>query len=117
MSAEPHPPATPPELQGFQRKFLRSKAHPLKPVVQVGEAGLSDSLVAAIDAALCDHELVKVRLHQPEDKKAAARELAQRSASALCGLVGHTVILYRPSATDPRIELPARSASLDEGLR
>jgi RNA-binding protein len=95
-------------LQAFQRKYLRSLAHPRKPVVQVGEDGVSDAVVRAVDAALLDHELVKVRLREPEDKKASARELAQRSGAELCGLVGHTVILYRPHPETPTIELPAR---------
>jgi RNA-binding protein len=99
------------ELAGFQRRFLRGRAHGLRPVVQVGDSGLSESLLDALDAALRDHELVKVRLREPPDKKAAARELADASRSALCGVVGHTVILYRPHPDAPKIELPARAAA------
>ena len=99
-----------PELQGFQRRYLRSLANPLRPLIQLGDGGLSDALVRALDAALVDHELVKVRLRQPEDKKALAEELARRSGAALCGVVGHTVILYRPhpSLEARRIQLPRR---------
>jgi RNA-binding protein len=97
---------TVPELKGRQRKHLRSLAHPLKPLVHVGDGGISAGVVEAVDGALRDHELVKVRLHEPEDKKAAARALAEASGSALCGVVGHTVILYRPHPEDPKIELP-----------
>ena len=98
------------ELEGFQRKHLRGLAHPLKPVVLVGEGGLSEPVLRAIDDALRAHELVKVRLRNPVDKKTAARELAHQSRAALCGLVGHTVILYRPDPEEPRIELPDRPA-------
>jgi len=80
----------------------------LRPLVQVGEGGLSASLLGALEEALRDHELVKVRLREPQDKKAAARELAEASQSALCGVVGHTVILYRPHPEEPQIELPTR---------
>ncbi|MBW2360133.1 MAG: ribosome assembly RNA-binding protein YhbY [Deltaproteobacteria bacterium] len=97
-----------PELASYQRRFLRSQAHPLRPLVQVGEGGLSASLLGALEEALRDHELVKVRLREPQDKKAAARELAEASRSALCGVVGHTVILYRPHPEEPQIELPTR---------
>jgi RNA-binding protein len=99
---------TAPILAGYQRKHLRSLAHNLKPLVQVGEAGLSAAVVAATNAALDDHELVKVRLNQPEDKRKMAENLAQKSHSALCGLVGHTVILYRRHPKNPRVEVPAR---------
>lgn len=102
-----------PELAGFQRKYLRQKAHGMKPVVEVGESGISDAVVRALDVALGDHELVKVRLRKPEDKKEAARKLAEDAQAALCGLVGHTVILYRPHPENPRIELPTRAAQND----
>jgi len=99
---------SPPELAGYQRKHLRGLAHSLKPVVHVGEAGPSDAVLKALDHALRDHELVKVRLLQPPDKKATARQLAESSGAALCGVVGHTAILYRPRPDDPQIELPGR---------
>lgn len=100
----------PPKLQGFQRRFLRGQAHPLKPVVQIGGGGASEAVLGAIDAALSDHELIKVRLHEPEDKKATAQDLAEKAGAALCGVVGHTVILYRPHPEKPKIELPVRGA-------
>ena len=99
-----------PGLTGYQRKHLRKLAHSLDPVVFVGEAGISDAVVAALDVALRDHELVKVRLRQPEDKKAMAATLAERSGAELCGLVGHTAILYRRNAENPRVEVPSRRA-------
>ncbi|MBW2272954.1 MAG: YhbY family RNA-binding protein [Deltaproteobacteria bacterium] len=101
---------TTPGLLGFQRKHLRKLAHGLDPVVYVGEAGISAAVVAALDVALRDHELVKVKLRQPTDKKAMAATLAERGGAELCGLVGHTVILFRPDSENPRIELPARPA-------
>ncbi len=93
-------------LQGFQRRHLRSLAQPRKALVHVGEAGLSESVLEAVDRALLEHELVKVRLHEPESKKSMARALADSSGAALCGLVGHTAILYRPHPEGPRIALP-----------
>lgn len=98
-----------PVLTGAQRRHLRSLAHPLKPVVFIGEAGISDSVLRALDDALAAHELVKIRLRQPDDKKAAAKNLAEASRAALCGVVGHTVVLYRPDPTSPKIALPART--------
>jgi RNA-binding protein len=76
--------------------------------VHIGAAGVSEAVLRALDAALLAHELVKVRLLAPEDKKETARVIAEKSGAALCGLVGHSVILYRPHPENPRIELPAR---------
>jgi len=102
-------PARPaPILDGAQRRFLRSQAHPLKPVVFVGEGGIRPTVVKAVDAALTTHELIKVRLRQPADKQAAAAQLAEESGAALCGVLGHTVVLYRPDPDEPRIKLPKR---------
>lgn len=88
-------------------------AHALAPVAQVGDAGLSEAVLAAVDVALRDHELVKVRMRQPVDKKARARALAEATGAALCGLVGHTVILYRPNPERPRITLPEQPGSCE----
>lgn len=99
-------PARAPELTGAQRRFLRGRANPLKPLVHVGASGLTEGVIAATDRALLDHELVKVRLHQPDDKHAAADELAARTGAALAGVIGHTVILYRPHPDEPRLRLP-----------
>jgi len=110
VSGEPTQAApTAPTLDSAQRRHLRGLAHPLKPIVFVGEAGISPAVITALDEALTQHELVKVRLRQPDNKKEAAQQLAQASSSALCGVVGHTVVLYRPNAEAPRIQLPRRS--------
>ena len=100
MTQRPHD-----ALRGFQRKHLRKLAHPLKPVVHVGSAGISAPVLGALEKALADHELVKVRLHEPDDKKALARDLAEGADAHLCGVVGHTVILYRAHPENPREDL------------
>lgn len=95
-------------MQGFQRKYLRGLAHRLEPVVLVGNSGVTEGVLEAVDRALLDHELIKVRLREPKDKKAMSSALAQGTESDLCGLVGHTVILYRPHPDDPTIKLPKK---------
>jgi RNA-binding protein len=106
MGPLPDSVAAPPPPTPRQRQWLRGRAHALRPVVLVGQAGLTDAVVHAVDAALTARELIKVRLHEPEDKHAAAEALAARTGAALCGLVGHTVILYRPHTERPVIVLP-----------
>jgi len=104
------------ELFGFQRKYLRGLAHPLKPVVRVGRSGITDEMVCEIQRALEDHELIKVSMHKPEDKKSMARELANRSGAQLAGLLGHTAVLFRSRSEKPTIRLPERVApNAEEG--
>jgi RNA-binding protein len=112
--AEEDAPA-PAELSGFQRTWLRGRAHALEPVVQVGHAGLTDGVIAAVAAALLDHELIKVRLYRPANKKGMAAELAGRCGAHLCGLVGHTVILYKPHPEEPVLVLPRRAGKAAGG--
>ncbi|HYD48964.1 MAG TPA: ribosome assembly RNA-binding protein YhbY [Terriglobales bacterium] len=93
------------EIDSKQRRKLRALAHHLKPVVQVGQAGVSDEVIAAVEQALLDHELIKVQMREPEDKKAMAQQLAAATGAALCGLLGHVVLLYRPHPEKPRLQL------------
>jgi RNA-binding protein len=85
-----------PLLSPRTRRDMRAQAHGLQPLVQVGHDGVTPSVIEAVGRALRDHALIKVRLHEPEDKKRMAEQLAKQSRAALCGLVGHTVILYKP---------------------
>jgi RNA-binding protein len=100
ISRRKMPPAV---LDAAARKQLRSLAHHLEPIVRVGHAGVSDGVVAAVARALLDHELIKVRLYEPEDKTGMAAELATRCDATLCGVVGHTVTLYRQRPENPKI--------------
>ena len=98
------------ELTGARRKHLRGLAHHLKAVVQIGKNGLTDPVLASIDQALDDHELIKVRLVDPQGRKRElAAEIAERSGSVQVGLVGNVVTLYRrqPDPEKRRIELPS----------
>jgi RNA-binding protein len=102
------PPAQP-ELAGFQKRHLRSLAQRLDPVVWVGDEGLSAGVLRSLREALAAHELVKVRMRAPADKRATAAELAAVSGAVLVGLIGHTVILYRRNPDAPKLELPTRA--------
>jgi RNA-binding protein len=96
-------------LTGKQRRHLRGLAHPLKPLVQIGKGGLDEGLVAAVDQALADHELIKVRLgeHAGVDRHDAAVQLAQQTKSEVAQVLGNIVLLYRADPEKPTIKLPA----------
>lgn len=96
-------------LGGRQKRYLRSLAQRLEPVVWVGGAGIVPGIVRTIDEALGAHELVKVRMREPQDKRALAQALADATGAELAGLVGHTAILYRAHAEDPKIVLPGHT--------
>jgi RNA-binding protein len=95
-------------LTGKQRRFLRALGHHLDPIVQVGKQGFSAGLVSALDVALLEHELIKVRLGEPAGpaRQGVAEGLAEAAAADLVGVLGRTVLLYRPHPDEPQIRLP-----------
>jgi RNA-binding protein len=84
-------------LAAADKRRLRARAHKLKPVIIVGAPGISRSLIAALEQALEDHGLVKVRINA--DDRAARRalvdELCSRCAAELVQTIGHVAVLFR----------------------
>lgn len=98
------------ELTPAQRKYLRSQAHHLNPVVMIGKNGLTDEVVRSAELALAALELIKVRFQDRKDEKRDITDaLAERTGSAVAGLIGHVAILYRPHAEPGKrkLTLPA----------
>lgn len=83
-------------------------AHPLKPVFQVGKAGLHEQVFNELDAVLERRELIKVSLLQNtfEDAGEAGKRIAEETHAELVQIIGHTLILYRESKEHKRIECP-----------
>ena len=103
-----------PVLGAHSRAFLKSLAHRLAPVVQVGTEGISPEVVHATSVALEDHELIKVKLGQnfTGERIEAAEQLAAQTSAVTVQVIGRVLVLYRRRERDdpkrPRIELPRR---------
>ena len=95
-------------LTGKQRHHLRGLGHELKPIVQVGKGGIDDGLVAAVEQALADHELIKVKIGEAADldRQEAAEAIAIRTGSEVAQVLGNTLLLYRAKPDEPVIILP-----------
>ena len=95
-------------LSEKQKKHLRRLAHPLSPIVMLGNAGLTDGVVKELDRALTDHELVKVsaRVGERTARDAALDELAARTSSEIVQRIGNVGVFYRRRAEMPKILLP-----------
>jgi RNA-binding protein len=91
-----------------QKKHLRRLAHPMNPIVMLGNAGLTDAVVAELDRALTDHELVKVsaRIGERDARNVALTMLASRTLSELVQRVGHVGVFYRRRNELPKILIP-----------
>jgi RNA-binding protein len=95
-------------LTGKQKRYLRSEAHHLDPIFQVGKGGVNDHMLKSIAEALEVRELLKVSIltNNTDDKHEVAEELAQGTGAELVQLIGKTVILYKESTDNKRIVLP-----------
>jgi len=104
------------KLNGYQKKYLKGLAHRLKPVVLIGQHGLTDTVVNNTIQALKKHELIKVKFidHKKKDQKTTILEaLCQQTQSDMVSLIGHVAILFKPHP-DPAmrtISIPAKSVS------
>ena len=96
----------------LERKALKARAHPLSPVVFIGDKGLTAEVVAEVERALTVHELIKVRAAGLERE---AREQALAALSAQCGAqpvqhIGKILVLYRKKPVDDDAARASRSA-------
>ena len=86
------------KLTGKQKKFLRGEAHSLNPVVQIGQHGLTETVIESINVALEARELIKVKfIDFKNEKKEIAQEIAEKTKSEVVGTIGHIIILFRQS--------------------
>ena len=97
------------QLKGSQRKYLRSQAHHLKPLVIIGRNGTNKQIIGSVDLALKDHELIKVKFGEFKDaKKEMSAEIAEASKSEVVGIIGNIAIFFRqhPQPEKRKIKIP-----------
>jgi RNA-binding protein len=96
-------------INDHQKRYLKGLAHPLKPVVMIGNKGLTDNVHAEIDNALEQHELIKVRVSglEKEERLEMITAISLKSSSNIVMTIGHIAAFYRP-AKEPTITLPRK---------
>ena len=108
-TTEQTPKAIPGRITEKQRRWLKGEAHALKPVVMIGQAGLTEAVLAELDLALDHHELLKVKISagDRELRNAIIPPLVARSGATLINRIGNIAILFRanPEKRSP-INLP-----------
>lgn len=95
------------ELNPTQRKFLKALAHNLKPVVMIGNAGLSEAVLKEIGKSLAAHELIKIRVlnDDREAREAWLNAICEQVGCAPVQHIGKLLLVYKPAAK-PQIKLP-----------
>jgi putative YhbY family RNA-binding protein len=114
-------------LTPARRRALAATAHALRPVVMIGEEGLSANVMHELDIGLNSHELIKVKVAAGERKMRSGllEEICQRLAAAPVQHIGKILVIYRPkqdsAATKPKAASKKRrkntATSADSGRR
>ncbi len=84
-------------LDARRKKALKQQAHHLKPVVRIGQKGLTEAVVAETNAALAHHELIKVHIAagDRELRRETAEQLARACGARLVHQIGKVFVLWR----------------------
>ncbi|HBE98503.1 MAG TPA: ribosome assembly RNA-binding protein YhbY [Firmicutes bacterium] len=94
-------------LTAKNRALLKGLANHLKPQINLGKGEIDQNVISSIDQSLEAHELIKVKVLQNSNElcKDLAKQITEKTSSELVDIIGHTIILYRPSKKNPRIVL------------
>lgn len=98
------------QLSEPQKKFLRGLGHQLKPVIIVGDNGLTENLKKEFASTIDHHELIKVRV-RAADRDSRDRmidELCVSYGASLVTRIGNVALVYRRNDDKPTIPLPAK---------
>lgn len=103
----------PMNLSEHQKKYLRGLGHQLKPLIIVGDAGLSESVLAEYESTLDHHELIKVRVRvgDRDTRDAIIERLCSDNAAILIQRTGNVALLFRQNLKkkpEKRIRIPSR---------
>lgn len=92
-----------------QKQYLKGIAHNLKPVVMLGQHGLTEGVLAEIDAALTHHELIKVKVagEDRETKQLIAQAILRESRAEQVQMMGNVLTLFR-QAEESKFNLPRK---------
>lgn len=87
------------QLTQQQIRRLKQQAHPLKPIVTIGNKGLTESVLAEIERALYDHQLVKIKLPSidRDQRQELAEEICKQQKANLINNIGRVAIIFRKS--------------------
>ena len=100
------------QLSEKQLRFLRGRAHALKPIIQVGQKALNPGVIAETSRALKDHELIKLRVQgmDRDTRNATLAELVSATDSVLVARIGHVAVIFRANKKLSKIPLPDNTA-------
>jgi len=91
-------------VNSVRKKQLKSQAHSLKPVIMVGQSGLTESVLKEIEIALDTHELIKIKVRAEKDERNVIRDqIITDTKAELIQSIGQVVVIYRKKP-QPKVE-------------
>jgi RNA-binding protein len=104
-------------LNGKQKRRLRALGHHLSAVVQVGDKGVTEGVIAATAQALADHELIKVKIDdEREGREVAVDALVKGTGAELAQMLGKTALLFKKRKKKSKFaDLDAPGPTPEEG--
>lgn len=85
------------KLRGKQKRYLRSRAHSMRSLFQIGKDGVNDEWLKQINNALEKRELIKINilnnsLTEPDEVQTFIEE---NSDIQVVQIIGHTLVLFK----------------------
>ena len=90
-------------LTPLQRQNLKARAHPLKPTVMIGAAGLTSAVLTEISRALSSHEIIKISVSQGDRdaRKLMLEEICSQLDATAVQHIGKILVVYQPQPEAP----------------
>ena len=94
-------------LNKKQIQYLKGLAHSLKPVVMLGNNGLTEAVVAEIDYSLNHHELIKIKIptDDRETKALIIEAICRETNATKVQVIGKTLVIFRQTE-EKKIRIP-----------
>ena len=99
-------------LSPSERKLLKARAHALKPVVAIGNEGLTAAVLKEVDTSLKAHDLIKIRVtgDDREARETLLGEICHRSGASAVQHIGKILVVYRENLDQPAKPAKKRAA-------
>jgi len=83
-------------VNSARKKQLKAQAHSLKPVIIIGQSGITEAVIKEIDCTLDTHELIKIKIRaEKEDRKLISQQIIEESQAELIQSIGQIIAVYR----------------------
>ena len=91
-----------------QKKYLRKLGHQLKPVIFIGNSGLSESVLTELSSTINHHELIKVKIKASNRiiRNQIVDEICKKISTQLVTQIGSIALIYKRNPENPKIKLP-----------